>query len=337
MKRSRVTIAEVAEQAGVSVPTVSKVLNGRADVARSTRGLVQQVVAESGYRRRGGSSRRRTGLVDVVVDRLDSFWAMEVLRGAEAEARRTDRQVVLNTTGYDDPGSRAWLDRIAGRGSDGVVVVVGDRDPETSDRLAALEAPVVLLDPVGDAPPSFPTVGATNWAGGLAATEHLVALGHRRIGIVSGPPRLSSSQQRVDGYRAALRRAGIEAHEELVRHGDFLVGGGRAGAAALLDLCDPPTAVFAGSDMQAVGVYKEADRRGLRVPEDLSVVGFDDITVCEYLSPPLTTVRQPLARMAGESVRLALDEPRADATGAAARLELATELVVRASTAAPGG
>jgi LacI family transcriptional regulator len=89
--------------------------------------------------------------------------------------------------------------------------------------------------------------------------------------------------------------------------------------------------------MQAVGVYQEADRRGLRVPEDLSVVGFDDITVCEYLSPPLTTVRQPLARMAGESVRLALDEPRADVTGAAARLELATELVVRASTAVPGG
>ncbi|MEQ3549146.1 LacI family DNA-binding transcriptional regulator [Pseudonocardia nematodicida] len=329
------TIAEIAEQAGVSVPTVSKVLNGRADVASATRERVQDVVARSGYRRRGSTPRRRTGLVDVVLDRLDSFWAMEVLRGAEIEARRTDRQVVLNTSENEAPGSRAWLDRLAARGSDGVVVVVGYQDQETAARLAALEARVVLLDPVGGTDPAFPTVGATNWAGGLSAVEHLIALGHRRIGIISGPPRLSSSQQRVDGYRAALRRAGIEVDDDLVHYGDFLVGGGRRGAAALAALDDPPTAIFAGADMQAVGVYSEADRRGLRVPEDLSVVGFDDIALCEHLRPSLTTVRQPLARMAAEAVRLALDEPRTDADGAAPRLELATDLVVRSSTAPP--
>ena len=331
------TIAEIAEQAGVSVPTVSKVLNGRADVAVATRERVQQVMAESGYRRRGSTPRRRTGLVDVVLDRLDSFWAMEVLRGAETEARRTDRQVVLNTSENDEPGSRAWLDRLSARGSDGIVVVVGDQDPETAARLAALEAPVVLLDPVGGSDPSFATVGATNWAGALSAVEHLIALGHRRLGVISGPPRLSSSQQRVDGYRAALRRAGIASEEELVRYGDFLVGGGHEGAAALLDRPEPPTAIFAGSDMQAVGVYQEAAHRGLRVPDDLSVVGFDDIALCGYLHPALTTVRQPLARMAAEAVRLAVDELRADGDGTAPRLELATDLVVRASTASPPG
>ncbi|MEV1291891.1 substrate-binding domain-containing protein [Pseudonocardia sp. NPDC049635] len=334
--RSRVTIADIAEQAGVSVPTVSKVLNGRADVAVATRERVQQVVAESGYRRRGASApRRRTGLVDVVLDRLDSFWAMEVLRGAETEARRTDRQIVLNTSENDEPGSRAWLDRLAGRGTDGVVVVVGDQDPDTAATLVALDVPVVLLDPVGGTDPSFATVGATNWAGGLSAVEHLLSLGHHRIGVVSGPPRLSSSQQRVDGYRAALRRAEIAVDEDLIRYGDFLVGGGRRGAVDLLDLTDPPTAIFAGSDMQAVGVYQEAARRGLRIPDDLSVTGFDDIALCEYLRPTLTTVRQPLARMAAEAVRLVVEEPRTDADGTAPRLELATDLVVRASTAPP--
>lgn len=331
------TIAEIAEQAGVSVPTVSKVLNGRADVAGPTRERVQQVIADTGYRRRAPTARRRTGLVDLVVDRLDSFWAMEVLRGAEAEARRTDRQVVLGTSGNDEPDTRAWLDRLASRGSDGLVVVVGDQDPETVARLAALEAPVVLLDPVGGSDPSFATVGATNWAGAFSAVEHLTGLGHRRIGVISGPPRLSSSQQRVDGYRAALRRAGLAADEDLVRFGDFLLAGGARGAADLLDLPEPPTAIFAGSDMQAVGVYQEAARRGLRVPDDLSVVGFDDISLCGYLSPALTTVLQPLSRMAAEAVRLALTAAGPDDDGRAPRLELATDLVVRNSTAPLAG
>ncbi|WP_308252172.1 substrate-binding domain-containing protein [Pseudonocardia sp. KRD291] len=329
------TIAEVAEQAGVSVPTVSKVLNGRADVAGPTRERVRQAIAHSGYRKRKPAAPRRTGLIDLVLDRLDSFWAMEVLRGAEAEARRTDRQVVLGTSDNDDPDSRAWLDRLAARGTDGVVVVVGDQDPETTARLAALEAPVVLLDPVGGSDPAFATVGATNWAGAFSAVEHLTSLGHRRIGVISGPPRLSSSQQRVDGYRAALRRSGIAADEDLVRFGDFLVGGGHRGATALLDLPEPPTAIFAGSDMQAVGVYQEAARRGLRVPADLSVVGFDDISLCEYLRPSLSTVLQPLARMAAEAVRLALDGSGPDTDGRVPRLELATDLVVRESTAPP--
>ncbi len=330
MTSSRVTIAEIAEHAGVSVPTVSKVLNGRADVAESTRVRVQQVMAERGYKRRQPVSRGRVGLVDVLIDRIDSPWSVEVLRGAEAEARRAGCQIVLSSTGGDHSGERQWLDRLAARRSDGLVLVVDEPEPETAEALAALGTPIVLLDPVGGSDPSFATVGATNWAGALSAVEHLVGLGHRRIGVISGNPRLACSQERVEGYRAALGRAGIEVDPVLVHFGDFLTPGGRRGATAMLDLPDPPTAIFAGSDVQAIGVLQVAAERGLRVPEDLSVIGFDDIAVCEYLTPQLTTVHQPLARMAAEAVRLVLAAGER-AGGPAPRMELATHLVVRAS------
>jgi LacI family transcriptional regulator len=144
------------------------------------------------------------------------------------------------------------------------------------------------------------------------------------------------SQERVEGYRAALGRAGIPVDERLVRFTEFCTEGGREGARAVLDLPDPPTAIFAGSDMQALGVYQEAAARGLRIPEDLSVVGFDDIAFAELASPPLTTVRQPLARMAAEAVRLLLDADD-HMPGPPPRVELATHLVVRGSTGpAPG-
>jgi LacI family transcriptional regulator len=329
-----VTIAEIAEHAGVSVPTVSKVLNGRADVADGTRRRVQQAMADRGYQRRKPAARSRAGLVDMVLPDLDSPWVVEVLRGAEAEARRADSQLVLTSTEDGPAGGKQWLDRLATRRTDGVVLVVNEPAPEAVEQLAALHTPVVLLDPVGGSNPAYATVGATNWAGGLSAVEHLIGLGHRRIGVVSGRPRLVCSQERVEGYRAALGRAGIATDECLVHFGDFRAEGGRLGARTMLELPEPPTAIFAGSDMQAVGVYQEAAHRGLRIPDDLSVVGFDDIAFCEHMSPQLTTVRQPLARMASEAVRLVLAAGDDDdgAGGPAPRVELATHLVVRGST-----
>jgi LacI family transcriptional regulator len=326
---SRVTIAEIAEHAGVSVPTVSKVLNGRSDVAESTRLRVQQVMAERGYQRRKPGTQRRVGLVDMVLPSLDSPWVVEVLRGAEAEARKAGAQIVITSAENRPAGDRQWLDHLMARRSDGLVLVVSEPDPEVVEQLAALHTPIVLLDPVGGSDPSFATVGATNWAGGLSAVEHLVSLGHRRIGVISGRPQLVCSQERIEGYRAALGRAGIAPDEDLVHFGDFRARGGRLGAQQMLDLAEPPTAIFAGSDMQAVGVYQEAAARGLRIPEDLSVVGFDDIAFCEDMTPQLTTVRQPLARMASEAVRLAL---AAEDTTPPPRVELATHLVLREST-----
>jgi LacI family transcriptional regulator len=192
----------------------------------------------------------------------------------------------------------------------------------------------VLVDPVNLPDTDIASVGATNWAGGLAATEHLIGLGHRRVGMIGGPADMLCTQARVDGYRTALDRAGIEAGKDLVRYGDFHHQGGFARTRELLELPDPPTAIFAGSDEQAMGAYQAARLAGLRIPDDLSVVGFDDLPTCEWLSPPLTTVRQPLEEMGRVAARtlLQLLDGRPPLTP---RVELATDLRVRASTAPP--
>lgn len=331
----RVTIADVARTAGVSVPTVSKVLNDRADVSPDTRSRVQQAISTHGYRRRGGAGRTRAPLVDLVVAELDSPYFLEVLGGAEQAAARAGIGLVVTSAHGYEPRGEGWLATLAARRSSGIVMVVSVLDPSTLAKLADLATPLVLLDPVGGSDPTLPRVGATNWSGGLAATEHLLSLGHRRVAVITGHPQLVCSQERLEGYRAAMGRAGIPVDEELVRHGDFQPGGGQRAAEELLALPDPPTAIFAGSDMQASGVYQAARAHGLRVPQDLSVVGFDDLSVSRYLSPPLTTVHQPLRQMAAEAVRMALEVGRHGPSATPPRLELATSLTVRESTAPP--
>ena len=199
-------------------------------------------------------------------------------------------------------------------------------------RLTALNVPMVIVDPVGQPDPHIPSVGAANWPGGYTATEFLVKLGHRRIGTITGRPSLPCSQARVNGYLAALEHAGLTADPVLVRTGDFTFEGALAAATVMLERADRPTAIFAGNDFEAMGVYEAARRHGLRIPEDLSVVGFDDLPMAAWVAPPLTTVAQPLAQMAAMATQMVL-QPSPDATGN--RVELATSLVVRSSTAPP--
>jgi LacI family transcriptional regulator len=328
---SRRTLAHVAAEAGVSVPTVSKVLNDRPDVGEPTRRLVQEAIARTGYAPRAAAKRRqRAGLVDVVVHSMKSPWVLEVLAGAEEAARLAG--VGLVVTAAPDPTHDAWVRTVTSRRSDGVVLVVTDISADMLSTLRAKDVPVVVVDRTGNTAPGLASIGAANWSGALSATEHLISLGHRRIGMISGHPRLACSAERIDGFHAALRRAGLPVDDSLVLHGDFFPEGGRAGAKQLLDLADPPTAIFAGSDLQALGVYEEASRRGLRVPDDLSVVGFDDLSLARYVTPPLTTVRQPHSEMAAEAVRLVLSMSRGDQPPPPTRVELSTNLVVRAST-----
>jgi LacI family transcriptional regulator len=176
-----------------------------------------------------------------------------------------------------------------------------------------------------------PTIGATNWAGGLSATEHLLSLGHRRIGFIAGPKRLLCSRARLDGYRAGLEAADVPMTDDLIRQGDFYHESGFEGARALLDLVTPPTAIFAASDQMAFGVYEAVRQRGLLVPGDVSVVGFDDLPESQWSSPPLTTVRQPLAEMGMVAARTVLRLAAGEQIEVP-RVELATSLVVRDST-----
>jgi LacI family transcriptional regulator len=326
------TLAEIAEAAGVSVPTVSRVLNGKRGISEIKRSQIEKLLDERGYERR--KPRREMALIDFVISSLDTQWATELLRGAQAEAASEGADLVITVTDGRPAGSPDWIERLTTRGTDGVVLVVSELADSARDELSRLQVPVVLIDPVGTDTDSFVTVAATDWAGGRDATEHLLAQGHRRIGFITGPLVLECHQDRLDGYFSALGRARVQTDSDLVREGNSLTTGGERFGGELLDLPDRPTAIISGSDEQAYGVYLAARARGIRIPEDLSVVGFDDVDLCQWVTPQLTTVRQPLAGMAAEATRLLLTLSRGDAI-ANPRVQLASELVVRDSTAAP--
>jgi LacI family transcriptional regulator len=332
--RPRPTLAEIAEAAGVSLPTVSKVVNGRADVAASTRAKIEQLLGERNYRHPGVRPGRRSGLIDVVFAGLDSPWAMEILRGIEKWCSAHAMAAAVSAVRHGNARPASWTSALASHDTDGVLLVTSELTTDQLRQLREENIPLVMVDPANLPEPDLPSVGATNWAGGIAATNHLVELGHRRIGAITGPMEYLCSLARIDGYRSALERAGLPFDPSLVQHGDFMHEGGLTRGGDLLDRSDRPTAIFAGSDQQALGVYEAARQRGLRIPEDLSVVGFDDLPVGRWVSPPLTTVRQPLTEM-GEAAAEMLGTLIEGQPLASRRIELATELVVRGSTVAP--
>jgi DNA-binding LacI/PurR family transcriptional regulator len=327
------TIARIAEEAGVSIPTVSKVINGRSDVAMDTRERVEAIIRKHGYQRPDkGLSRSNT--LELIFHELESAWALEIIRGVEQVARENQMAVVLSELqGRHTPG-RGWVEGVLARRPTGIISVFSDLSTAQRSKLETRGIPFVVVDPAGEPSQDTPSIGATNWSGGLGATRHLLELGHRRIAVISGPDEVLCSRARVDGYRAAVETAGLRVDPALVRHGDFHLEGGYEQGRHLLALPDPPTAIFAGSDLQALGVYEAAREAGLRIPEDLSVVGFDDLPVARWVGPPLTTIRQPLLEMAAAGARLALELARGEQP-AHRRVELATSLVVRQSTAPP--
>lgn len=331
--RQQTTIAYIAAQAGVSVPTVSKVINGRSDVAPETRQRVEAIIREHGYARSAGST-RPAPLLEVIFHELESEWALEIITGVERVARDNDLAVVLSEMqGRRTPG-RSWIEGVLARRPTAVIAVLSDLSEGQQALLKSRNIPLVVVDPTGEPLHDTPSIGATNWSGGLAATRHLVGLGHRRIGVIGGPDRILCSRARLDGYRTAMDEAGIPVDPRLVRDGSFHVKEGITEGRALLQLPDRPTAIFAGNDLQALGVYQAARELRLHIPEDLSVVGFDDLPVAPWVGPPLTTVRQPLVQMAIAGARLALRLARGERP-AQTRVELATELIIRESTAPP--
>jgi LacI family transcriptional regulator len=337
----RPTLAAIAAEAGVSLPTVSKVVNGRPDVAPATRARVERLLDERRYSRADvrRRRRRRSGLVDLVFNGLDSPWAVEILRGVEEWYSAHQMGVAVSAVRHGNALPASWTSAVASHETDGVILILvtSQLAPGQIDHLRNGGVPLVVVDPVNPPPPDMPSVGATNWAGGLAATEHLLGLGHTRIGVIGGPADYLCSRARIDGYRSALEQAGIRFDPGLVRNGDFRHEGGFARGGELLDLTTPDgplTAIFAGSDQQALGVYEAARQRGLRIPQDLSVVGFDDLPVARWVPPPLTTVRQPLAEM-GRVAAEVLGDLIEGVPPRSSRVELSTELIIRESTAPP--
>jgi DNA-binding LacI/PurR family transcriptional regulator len=331
-RRDGLTVAGIARLAGVSAPTVSKVLNGRSGVALSTRRRVEEVLRERGYRRPEPVG--PAAVLELVFHALESMWVLEIMRGVERVARQHELAVVVTEMqGRLTPG-RAWTEQVLARRPAGVVAVFSDLTPEQQVQLSSRAIPLVVLDPTGEPLHDTPSVGATNWSGGLAATRHLLELGHRRVAMISGPTEWLCCRARLDGYRAAMDAAGVPVDPELVRASILYEEGGLRGGRELLALPDPPTAIVTANDLQAVGVYEAARQAGVRIPADLSVVGFDDLPFTQWTGPPLTTVRQPLVDMGATAASMVLalagGEPVAHT-----RVELATSLVVRQSTAPP--
>lgn len=334
---SRPTLAAVATAARISVPTVSKVLSGGTDVSAETRDRVIRIANEMGYRRPGAPhSRRDVGsrvrLVDLVMSSVDGTWANHVLGGVEYAATAAECDVVITIA---RPG-RDWMSRLLRRPSEGAVVVLVD---PTSAQLTGLQAagiPVVLIDPMSRAPREVASVGVTNWDGGHAAATHLLELGHRRMGVIGGTRSHLYSRARIDGFRSALTEADLSVPDRWIGAGDWDRETARDEARRILRGPDRPTALFACSDFMALGIYDAASELGLSIPDDLSIVGFDDVPEAGWAQPRLTTVHQPIHDMGAAALRMLLrlqQDPGVLGDASAPRVELATHLVVRESTA----
>jgi LacI family transcriptional regulator len=330
---SRVTIREVARYAGVSHQTVSRVLNGSPDVAQETRAQVQDAIRTLDYHPNAQAvslSRNRSGSIGMIVDRAGDTFFGPIVDGVCQALTEHDRFLLLAETDYmEQPSAIAAL--LRSRRIDGMILALPLAESlEQARQVAEGHIPLVLVDL--QYPIDADHIAIDNLYGGYLATRHLLEQGHRRIGIICGPTILPVSQSRLNGYRRALEEYGVCYHPELVIPGAFTVESGVAGAEQLLALAEPPTAIFCSDDLMAIGALGTLWRKHIRVPDDISLIGFDDIVYAQHTYPPLTTVRQPLQHMgylAGQHICKVVD-----GSSETLRLTLVPELVVRESTKA---
>ncbi len=332
-REPRVTIREVAELAGVSIATVSRVVNGHADVSTETRETVRRVIRERGYQGglRGRPATGGTGLIGVTMPWVHPGYFATILSGAAEALYEHDLRVVLCPTKHSRAREASLLERVSRGETDGAILVLPEESDAELQALARHGYRFVIVDPLRQVAEGIGVVSAAHSAGATQAARHLLELGHRRIAVISGPEGWMASEERLRGYLAALAGAGVLPEPELIRHGNFRVDGGQDAARQLLSLPHPPTAIFAFNDLMAVGAMEEARAQGLRIPADLSIVGFDDSTEAVVAVPALTTVRQPLAEMGRTAVSLLLRQLE-NRQFEPLRVELGTKLVVRESS-----
>jgi LacI family transcriptional regulator len=333
--RGRATIRDIADLAGVSIATVSRVLNDRPDVARETRESVLQVVREHGFstnRGARGLSSGRTGMIGLTLPLVADAYFGPMLSGAAEALYERDMRIVLAPTLHEHDREVSLIERLMRGTTDGAILMLPEESAQELLTLQRQGFPFVVVDPREPPPDGVACVSAMHASGARQATEHLLELGHRRIGAIAGTPGWYATEERLGGFRAALAGAGILLDPELVVHSDWRIPRGTEAARQLLSLPEPPTAIFGFNDNVAIGALHAARERGLSVPDDLSVVGFDDTEQAVIVTPRLTSVRQPLAELGRMGVSLLIrliDGQRVDAL----RVELATQLVVRESTA----
>jgi LacI family transcriptional regulator len=291
---SRPTIAQIAQIAGVSVPTVSKVLNRRADVAPQTRERVERIIEEHGFVRNRTAPalhKGKTGLIDLILPRLDDEYFLPILDGVAQILREAGVRLVLTSTNNRPEEMVQWIDTAIEHATDGLLLVLPSED--AIEHLEQSAVPFVLIHNQGGLLSMVPSVRITSWEGGFVATSHLINLGHRRIAYIGKTSQARDAIERIAGYRAALDAAQVPVDPQLECAGDFNEVDGYTATKALLALSEPPTAIFAGNDRQAAGVYRALHEASKTVPDDMSVIGFDNLPYTEIMTPPLTTVHAP--------------------------------------------
>jgi LacI family transcriptional regulator len=333
---SKVTIVEVAKKAQVSLGTVSRVINNDIHVAPETRERVSSVMQEMQYvanRQARGLKGMKTNVIGVLVPDLATSYIGEIMHGIDTELALHQFELMLFTHHRIAAKEAGYVANMVQGMVDGILLVLPRNIADYTDTLTRHKFPFVVIDHQGSGDPC-PSVGATNWQGGYNATEYLIKQGHKRIGFITGSIGLGCSQDRLKGYRSALRTYHIPEKPELIYEGDFNQPDGYVAASAFLELSIPPTAIFASNDVMAMGVMDAVRNRNLRIPDDISVVGFDNIPQSAMINPSLTTVQQPLEQMGRVATQMLLGilkDPKKDV----GRIELPTELIVRNSSSAP--
>lgn len=326
-------LADIARQADVSLSVVSKVLNNRPGVADTTRARVERALYEHGYRRRRHTPLTATHIVELLLDDLSTPWSEEILSGVLAGLEHGYLPAVSARTN-DDWDFGSWLEGVVRRRPAGVLIPLFEWSSHAEARLQQSGIPCVVIDPTGKTPDDVPTIGSNDYAGMREATQHLLAMGHRRIAFIGGPAYLRTAIARLDGFRSAMNQAKIPIDDRLVTAGEFRFEDGYANTRNILSGERPPTAILAASDMQAAGTYRAAWELGVVIPRDLSVVGFDDLPTSSLLVPPLTTVHHAVHEMAQLGATSLMGLIKGE-TSIATHIELTTKLIKRDSVSEP--
>jgi LacI family transcriptional regulator len=335
--KRKVTIKDVAREAGVSYSTVSRVVNDYKYVNPDTREKVAEAMERLGYianQQARSLVKGRSQVIGLLIHSFETSYVAEIVRGIDDAIAEAQYDLLLYTTHRRAERETTYVLNIVHGLADGLLVVL-PRGAETyMDSLSKQNYPFVLIDFQATSDGVY-AVGATNWQGAFDATTHLIELGHTRIGFITGDLFVGSSEERLSGYRDALAANGLPFEVDLICQGDFFKPKGFDAGRAFLALDRPPTAIFASNDEMAFGVMEAALGLGYRVPEDVSIVGFDDIPQAADTHPALTTVRQPLREMGMAATRLLLDLIEETGEPEASSIKLPTELIIRQSTVSP--
>jgi DNA-binding LacI/PurR family transcriptional regulator len=327
------TIEQVAKRAKVSISTVSRTVHGSGPVDPATAERVWRAIKELDYHPNTAAQSLVSGrsrMLGLVVSDITNPFFPELIRGFQDIALQNGYDVLVNSTNYDNSRTALCVRRMIDRKVDGVAIMTSEMDRTLTDQLSNRKVPLVFLD-VGKVRNGVSNISVDYSQGIAQAADHLRALNHVRIAFIGGPSTLQSARLRRDSFLQCLRERGVEAHPELIEEGNHKIDGGLSAITRLLQRQHPPTAVLCSNDLTAIGALRGARQAGYRVPQDLSVVGFDDIDMAQFTEPPLTTVRLQRSELASLACNALFQSIRGDMEGA--EFPMGTHLIIRESTA----